>query len=233
MSRLREDPSGSENDEFPDLDTLVHQARKVKKSAALPSTKTTKASSVRRRKLSPLADNVLLKPWTQEPASQIHHDIPPSTGDITKPRSRTRVQLRTRKQGPTQQITAITDIDNDEQGDGNNDLSVEVALDDRASADDSSEFHDTVSLGQYGSDDSNDGPTSKYPVISASPSKQSKPQGHGRTTAKRKISPKQLGQPVTADESGKRQSDAMALSRLTVATLPEADLVGAINRLRM
>jgi hypothetical protein len=218
MSRLREDPSGSENDEFPDLDTLVHRARKGKKSAAQPSTKAIKASSARRRKLGPVADNALLKPWTQ---------LPPSTVDATKPRSRPRVQLRTKKQEPTIQVTAI---DDGEQGHRDS-YSVEVAFDNWASADDSSEFHDPVSLDLYGSDDSNHGTKSKYAETCASPSKHSRTQGPGRTIVQRKASPKKLDQRGTANKS--RQGEDTALSRLTGATIQDADLVGAINRLYM
>lgn len=201
MSRLREDSSGSENDDFPDLDTLVHRARKGKEPTAHPSNKAAKTSSVRRRKLAPLADSVLLKPWTQEPASQVNHAVRPSTKDITNSKSRPSVQLGTSKQ--------------------------ELAVDE------SFEFQNTPSLDLYGSKDPNDGPKLKHRAGPASPRKQKEPLEHGRPITRRKASSKKLEQPVTADKSATWQAEDISLSRLTRTMVPEAELLGAMNCLRM
>lgn len=201
MSRLREDSSGSENDDFPDLDTLVHRARKGKEPTAQPSNKAAKTFSVRRRKLAPLADSVLLKPWSQEPASQVNHAVRPSTIDITNSLSRLSVQLGTSKQ--------------------------ELALEE------SSEVQNISSLDLYGSEDPNDGSKLKHRAGPASPRKQREPLGHGRPITRRKASSKTLEKPVTAEKPGTWQGGDISLSRPTRTMVPEAELLGAMNCLRM
>ncbi|KAB5526412.1 SprT-like family-domain-containing protein [Coniochaeta sp. 2T2.1] len=227
MSTSRDDLSGSENDEFPDLDTLVHRARRGKKTASTPQPSTNKPPpSVRRHKLVPLSDNTLLKPWAQASDSAIQHDIPPytSTSDSTtrtKTPARPRVQTRTKKQEPIVNVRTV-DIDEERGGDK---ASVEVASDDEASADDSSEFHDTISI----SDDSDDEPRSRYPIKSLSPSKNTVP----RTIPPRRASPTKVELPVTGNKSGKpQQGKGKTSSRMGgAAVLPDDDLAGAIDRL--
>ncbi|KAB5542414.1 SprT-like family-domain-containing protein [Coniochaeta sp. 2T2.1] len=224
MSTVRDDPSGSENDEFPDLDTLVHRARRGKKTASAAQPSTNKPPpSVRRRKLVPLSDNTLLKPWAQASDSALQHDIPPFTSDSTsrtRPAARPRVQTRTKKQEP---IVNVGTVDIDEERDGGK-TSVEVTSNDEASADDSSEFHDTISI----SDDSDNEPRAKYPIKSLSPSKNTVP----RSIPRRRASPTKVELPVTGNKSRKPQGkDDKTSSRMRGGVLPDDGLAGAIDRL--
>jgi hypothetical protein len=219
-------PSESELDEFPDLDTLVHRARQGKKTTAQP---VTKVSSVRRRKLVALADNVLLKPWTEEPASQPRLDLQPSTADIIEPTSRPRVQLRTSKQVSTAKAAAT---DNGRHKEGRN-ASDEKVFPEEASSDDSSKLHDRISLDLDDSDDLEDGPRLQHRGKADTSCKQSGLPRRGGTLPRRTTSPRKVEQPGAADKAGKRQRKEMALTCISGTDIPEKDLVGAINRLRM
>ena len=226
MSTSWDDPSGSENDEFPDLDTLVHRVRRGKPaSTAHPPTSAKPPSSVRRRKLVPLSDNTLLKPWAQASDSALQHDRPPFTSDTTtktKPATRPKIQTRTKKPEPIVQVKSL-DAEDDHW---ESKVSVEVGSNDEASGDDFSEFHDTISI----SDDSGDDePRSRYPIKSLSPAKLTGP----KPKSQLKASPKKIDVPATGGKDGKRQSNDKTSSRSRGAVAPDDDLASAIDRLRM
>lgn len=95
-----------DDDEFPDINTLVRkktaQAEANRKSSATPAAakKTPKneepvnpATTVRRRRLGPLSDNLLLRAWTPDSAGECRGK------ETIKPR-RPRVELRTRRPSP-------------------------------------------------------------------------------------------------------------------------------------
>ena len=90
----------SDDDEFPDLDALV--SRKKSQDREDAPTKTT----IRRRKLGPLTDNLLLKAWTPghpRKSTEERHSL--EEREATKPR-RARVELRTRNTKPVAVIAS-------------------------------------------------------------------------------------------------------------------------------
>ncbi len=90
----------SDDDEFPDLDALV-SSKKLQDREDAP-TKT----AIRRRKLGPLTDNLLLKAWTPGPSrksTEERHSL--EEREATKPR-RARVELRTRNTKPVAAIAS-------------------------------------------------------------------------------------------------------------------------------
>jgi hypothetical protein len=102
----------SDDDDFPDIDALVTGKKpralkdvpKSRQKLSRPSTveETTKpASSVRRRKLGPLTDNLLLRAWTPDSAEDDGEGRDSGRERESIEPRRTRVELRTRKSRPT------------------------------------------------------------------------------------------------------------------------------------
>jgi len=226
MPNLLEDPSVSDLDEFPDLDTLVHRARRSKTTTA--AQRSTKAPSVRRRRLASVADNVLLKPWTREGASGLHVDIPPSTGEITNPTPRPKVQLRARKQISRADVAATHNGNQDGR-----ETSIDSGFDEEVSADDSSEFRDTVSVASDDSDIWDNGPRLGYRRKVKHPSTDIPPPGRKAAAPRKTASRSKWKRRATAENPGKTPFPDKASSRISRSVTPETDLVGAIDRLRM
>lgn len=152
MARPSAYESSSEEDEFPDINTLVQRTNKKtqglnsnnpRKSSkatehAAEGAKTTKTPAVRRRKLGQLPDNLLLKPWSRDGTPT---DATPSTANLTGSISRPRVQLRARKQESTAQITPIQGEAEQEKG---NSAEEEETFIEEATVDDDSDFNETL-----------------------------------------------------------------------------------------
>ena len=97
-STVRSDHHSDDDDEFPDLDALVSR-KKLQVREDAPTTTT-----VRRRKLGLLTDNLLLKAWTPgHPKKSTEERHPLEERGATAPR-RARVELRTRN---TKSVAAI------------------------------------------------------------------------------------------------------------------------------
>lgn len=112
MTRLAKTTTIWSDDEFPDIGALVtgkkpRALKDVLKSRQKPgiSSKaeeaTQPASSVRRRKLGPLTDNLLLRAWTPDSAEDDGEGRDSGRERETMEPRRTRVELRTRKSRPT------------------------------------------------------------------------------------------------------------------------------------
>lgn len=226
-SRPWNDSSDSENDEFPDLDALVHRTQQGKKAAVHTSTTT---SSVRRRRLRPIADNVLLKPWNRNPSSQLLHGAPPSTPAFARPPTRSRVQLSTRKQEP---VTEAMPTRHDKAENGSRISLAEVSLDEELSADNHSESHDAISQCLDDTYDPDDSPRPKYATIKASPVRQSRRQEPKGTVTGGMAPLQKQTEPQSTEGSARRHREDIASLNLSGISEPDDDLVGAINRLRM
>ncbi|KAK4034534.1 SprT-like family-domain-containing protein [Parachaetomium inaequale] len=112
LAKPRATRSDDDDDEFPDIDALVSRkklqaeddAPKARRKATGPlrtGDATKPPTTVRRRKLGPLSDNLLLRAWTPDSAEEDREGgYSRRENESSEPR-RTRVELRTRKSKPT------------------------------------------------------------------------------------------------------------------------------------
>jgi hypothetical protein len=110
LAKPRTTHSDDDDDEFPDIDALVSRkklqtdAPKARRKATAPL-RTGEASrpppsTVRRRKLGPLTDNLLLRAWTPDSAEEDREGGNSHRENESSEPRRTRVELRTRKTKP-------------------------------------------------------------------------------------------------------------------------------------
>jgi hypothetical protein len=125
MARLARAPTtwSDDDDEFPDIDALVATKKSQAKKAGSTTQQKLKVPTttqeaekptpaVRRRKLGPLTDNLLLRAWTPDSAEEGREERH-SFKEEAKPR-RTRVELRTRNTKPAV-VVPSSPADQDEE----------------------------------------------------------------------------------------------------------------------
>jgi hypothetical protein len=234
VSRLCEAP-GEDDEEFPDFDTLVRRPHANKtpslekscnsKGLAVSAAQiSTNVSSVRRRRLGPMTGNTLLLPWTESPSAQSHHEIAAPRANMPKPKNCPGVQPR-KNEITVLQVTPLHSNDSADESDSTAQVtSVEEAL-----ADDSSEFHDTLSIHSQESSDLSD--DSYVMELTSRPSRQ---RTLGPTTGQCRASPRK-GERNAQGEAKSPQKQGRGTGSLPTSKPSQSqhDLLGAIDRLRM
>jgi hypothetical protein len=219
MARLAKQSTtwSDDDDDFPDLDALVSskklqaqvkEPKANRKQKARSSTGETlkPATTIRRRKLGPLTDNLLLRAWTPDSTENILEETHvPQEKELSKPR-RTRVELRTRNTRPAVVVPSSPADREDEYVSAQEEVTI---IEDVSMFDDT--FHSCASEGsEFNEEDEDD--------------------VFGAATPPRRTPAKPRLQGKNRKSSGRTKGDASSERRSAFLTEEEDESQPALNR---